>query len=81
VTWSYSSGPDEAPIVSFHLQYQNKSFIDNITLSGSLSSKELIHLKPYTSYSVRIMAESVLGKGDWSGLINFTTSTAGRYAL
>jgi len=51
VTWSYSPGSDEAPIVSFYLHYQNKSFNDNITLSGSLSSKELIHLKPYTSYT------------------------------
>ena len=80
VTWTYSPGPDEAPIVSFYLQYQNKSFDNNITLSGSLSSKELIHLKPYTSYSVRMMAESVLGKGDWSSLVSFTTSTAGKYA-
>jgi len=77
VTWSYSPGSDETPAVSFYLHYQNKSFNDNVPLSGSLSSKELIHLKPYTSYSIRMMAESVLGKGDWSGLINFTTATAG----
>jgi len=76
VTWSYSPGSDEAPIVSFYLHYQNKSFNDSITLSSFLSSKELIHLKPYTSYSVRMMAESVLGKGDWSSFVAFTTSTA-----
>ena len=78
LTWSYSPGSDEAPIVSFYLHYQNKSFNDDITLSGSLSSKELIHLKPYTSYSVRMMAESVLGKGDWGSLVSFTTLTAGK---
>ena len=76
VTFSYSPGSDEAPIVSFYLQYQNKSFNINITLPGSLSSKELINLKPYTSYSIRMMAESVLGKGDWSSFGSFTTATA-----
>ena len=78
MTWSYSTGSDETPIVSFYLHYQNKTFNDSITLSGPLSSKELINLKPYTSYIVRMMAESVLGKGEWSRLVSFTTSTAGK---
>jgi len=77
VTWTYSPPSDEAPIVSFYLHYQNKSFVDDITLESALLTKKSIHLKPYTSYSVRMMAESVLGKGDWSSLVNFTTSTAG----
>ena len=80
VTWSYSPGSDEAPIVSFYLYYQNKSFNHDVTLSGAIKRKELIQLKPYTSYSVRMMAESVLGKGDWRSLVNFTTSTAGMFA-
>ena len=78
VTWSYSLGLDETSIVKFYLHYENKSFNDDVTLSGSLSSKRLINLKPYTSYSVRMMAESVLGKGNWSSLVTFTTSTAGK---
>jgi len=77
VTWSYSPKSDEAPIVSFYLHYQNTSFNDDVTLSGAFKSKELINLKPYTSYSVRMMAESVLGRGVWGSFVNFNTSTDG----
>ena len=77
VAWSYSSNSDaEAPISSYRLQYQNSSFTDILLLSAS-TKKELIHLKPYTDYSVRIMAESILGKGSWSDRKNFTTKTTG----
>ena len=62
----------------YTLQYQNRSFDDNITLAGGSSSTDLINLKPYTSYSVRMMAKSALGEGLWSGLVNFTTKTAGK---
>ena len=78
VTWSYSPGLEEMSVNEYTLQYQNRSFDDNITLAGGSSSTDLINLKPYTSYSVRMMAKSALGEGLWSGLVNFTTKTAGK---
>ena len=78
VTWSYSPGSDEAPINAFDIRYQNISFKGDIPLSGIASSKELINLKPYAPYSVSIVPASVLGKGIWSNLVNFTTKTAGK---
>ena len=79
VTWSYFPRSDEAPINAFDIRYQNSTFTGDIPLSGSASSKELINLKPYALYSVSVMATSVLGKGVWSNLVNFTTKTAGKY--
>ena len=79
VVWSYSLGADEAAINTFDIRYQNSTFKEDIPLSGSASNKELINLKPYTPYSVSMVAASVLGKGVWSNLVNFTTKTAGKY--
>ena len=78
VTWSYSPASDELSINEYTLQYQNGSFKGDITLPGGSSSTDLINLKPYTYYSVRMMAKSALGEGLWSGLVNFTTKTAGK---
>ena len=78
VTWSYSPASDELSVDKYTLQYQNGSFKGDITLPGSLTSKDLINLKPYTSYSVRMMANSALGEGLWSDLVNFKTKTAGK---
>ena len=79
VTWSYSPGPDEMPITSFTLQYWNGTFTDDIPLPGGVSRKQLINLKPFTSYSIRIMAVSVLGNGYWSNpLTAFKTLTSSK---
>ena len=78
VTWSYSPGSDELSVDEYTLQYQYRSFYYNITLAGSSSSEDLINLKPYTLYSVRVMAKSALGEGLWSDLVNFETKTAGK---
>ncbi|XP_068725970.1 receptor-type tyrosine-protein phosphatase S-like isoform X4 [Montipora capricornis] len=73
VTWHYTPGVDETPVNSFYLQYQTHTFS---RLPGSSSSKQLSNLKPYTSYTVKIKASSVLGGGFWSDAKNFTTTTA-----
>jgi len=78
VTWSYSLGSDETPVGFFTLQYENSTFKGDITLPGGLSSKELINLKPYTSYNVRVMAKSILGEGAWSNQVTFTTLTTSK---
>ncbi|XP_068725982.1 uncharacterized protein [Montipora capricornis] len=73
VTWHYTPGVDETPVNSFYLQYQTHTFS---RLPGSSSSKQLSNLKPYTSYTVKIKASSVLGGGFWSDAKRFTTATA-----
>ncbi|XP_068677378.1 receptor-type tyrosine-protein phosphatase T-like isoform X4 [Montipora foliosa] len=73
VTWSYTPGVGEAPVNSFTLQYQTYT---PSRLPGSSSSKKLTNLKPYTSYTVKIKASSVLGSGFWSDAKRFTTATA-----
>lgn len=79
VTWSYPPlGSDEAPITSCTLQYQNSSFSHNIGISDGTLRKQLINLKPYTAYTVRAAAKSLLGTGNWSSPVGFTTSIAGK---
>ena len=79
VTWSYPSlGSDEAPITSYTLQYQNSSFSHNTDISDGTFRKRLVNLKPYTAYIVRVAAKSVLGTGNWSSHVRFTTSAAGK---
>ena len=77
VTWSYSPGADEMPVTAYNLEYRNSTSIDDISL-GVVSRKQIINLKPYTAYSVRLIATSVLGKGLWSNFQNFTTKTASK---
>ena len=81
VMWSYSPGPDETPIISYTLRYRNSTFTDDISLPGGASRKQLINLKPYTSYSVIMIALSVLGHGYWSNPVAFKTLTAGKLCL
>ena len=76
VTWSYSPGVDEMP-VTYNLEYRNSTSIGDMSLAAVLR-KQIINLKPYTSYSVRLIATSVLGKGLWSNFQNFTTKTASK---
>ena len=75
VTWSYSPGVDEMLVTAYNLEYRNSTTIDDISL-GAVLRKQIINLKPYTSYSVRLIATSALGKGLWSNFQNFTTKTA-----
>ena len=77
VTWSYTPGGDEMPVTAYNLEYRNSSSIDDIPL-GLVLSKRIFYLKPYTAYSVRLIATSVLGKGLWSNFQNFTTKTASK---
>ena len=77
VTWSYSPGADEMPVTAYNLEYRNSTSTDDITL-GVVLRKQNINLKPYTAYSVRVLANSVLGKGLWSNFQNFTTKTASK---
>ena len=77
VTWSYNPGPDEMPVTAYNLEYRNSTSIDDISL-GAVLRKQIINLKPYTAYSVRLIATSVLGKGLWSNFQNFTTKTASK---
>ena len=77
VTWSYSPGVDEMPVIAYYLEYQNSSFKDNMSLGGA-TSKQLMTLKPYTTYRVRLVAASLLGKGLWTNLVNFVTKTDGK---
>ena len=77
VTWSYSPGGDEMPVTAYNLEYRNSSSIHDIPL-GLVLSKRIFYLKPYTAYSVRLIATSVLGKGLWSNFQNFTTKTASK---
>ena len=75
VTWSYIPGVDEMPVTGYNLEYRNSTTIGDISL-GAVLRKQIINLKPYTSYSVRLIATSALGKGLWSNFQNFTTKTA-----
>ena len=77
VTWSYSPGADEMPVTAYNLEYRNSTSTDDITL-GVVLRKQIINLKPYTAYSVRVLANSVLGKSLWSNFTNFTTKTASK---
>ena len=77
VTWSYNPGADEVPVTAYNLEYRNGTFAVNISL-GAVLSKRIINLKPYTAYSVRVLANSVLGKSLWSNFTNFTTKTASK---
>ncbi|CAH3036503.1 unnamed protein product, partial [Porites lobata] len=75
VTWSYNPGADEVPVTAYNLEYRNSTFAENISL-GAVLSKRIINLKPYTTYSVRLIPNSVLGKSPWSNVQNFKTKTA-----
>ena len=77
VTWPYNPGADEMPVTAYNLEYRNSTSTDDITL-GVVLSKLLTNLKPYTPYSVRLVATSDLGKGLWSNFQNFTTGTASK---
>ena len=77
VTWSYNPGADEVPVTAYNLEYRNSTFAENISL-GAVLSKRIINLKPYTAYSVRVLANSVLGKSLWSNFTNFTTKNASK---
>ena len=77
VTWSYSPGADEMPVTAYNLEYRNSTSTEDISL-GAVLRKQIINLKPYTAYSVRVLANSVLGKGLWSNFQNFTTKTASK---
>ena len=77
VTWSYNPGTVEMPVTAYNLEYRNSTSIDDISL-GVVLRKQIINLKPYTAYSVRLIATSVLGKGLWSNVRNFTTKTASK---
>ena len=80
VTWaSYFPGKDEAP-TSITVRYQNSTSPYNLMgLSVSSSRKELTNLKPFSKYSVTVMASSALGDGLWSDAVNFTTLTACKF--
>ena len=77
VTWPYNPGADEMPVTAYSLEYRNSTSTEYITL-GAVLRKQIINLKPYTAYSVRLIATSVLGKGLWSNFQNFTTKTASK---
>jgi len=65
------------PVTAYNLEYRNSTSTDDITL-GVVSSEPIINVKPYTAYSVRVIATSGLGKGLWSDFQNFTTRTASK---
>ena len=65
------------PVTAYNLEYRNSTSTSDIPL-GLVLSKRIISLKPYTAYSVRLIATSVLGKGLWSNFQNFTTKTASK---
>ena len=77
VTWPYNPGADEMPVTAYNLEYRNSTSTRDIPL-GLVLSKRIINLKPYTAYSVRLIADSVLGKSLWSNFQNFTTKTASK---
>ena len=77
VTWSYSPGADEMAVTTYNLEYRNSTSTEDISL-GAVLRKRIINLKPYTAYSVRLIANSGLGKGLWSNFQNFTTKTASK---
>ena len=77
VTWSYSPGVDEMAVTTYNLEYRNSTSTEDISL-GAVLRKRIINLKPYTAYSVRLIANSGLGKGLWSNFQNFTTKTASK---
>ena len=77
VTWPHNSGADEMPVTAYNLEHRNSTSTLDIHL-GLVLSKRIINLKPYTAYSVRLLASSVLGKSLWSNFQNFTTKTASK---
>ena len=77
VTWSYNPGVDEMPVTAYSLEYRNSTSTEDISL-GAVLRKQIFNLKPYTTYSVRLIATSGLGKGLWSNFQNFRTKTASK---
>ena len=77
VTWPYNPEADKMPVTAYNLEYRNSTATRDIPL-GLVLSKRINNLKPYTAYSVRLVATSVLGKGLWSNFQNFTTKTASK---
>ena len=65
------------PVTAYNLEYRNSTSTDDITL-GVVFRELITNLKPYTLYSVRLVATSDLGKGLWSNFQNFTTGTASK---
>ncbi|XP_015759655.1 PREDICTED: uncharacterized protein LOC107338918 [Acropora digitifera] len=78
VSWTnYFPGEDEAPTTRITVRYQNSTSPYHLSiLPGSPSRKELANLKPFSNYSVAVMASSVLGDGLWSNAVTFKTLTA-----
>ncbi|XP_074611771.1 uncharacterized protein LOC141866210 isoform X4 [Acropora palmata] len=78
VTWtSYSPGEDEIPTTRITVRYRNSTSPYYLAiLPGSPPSKELTNLKPFSNYSLTVMASSVLGDGLWSNAVTFKTLTA-----
>ena len=81
VTWNYSPGENEAPIISITLRYHNSTSSYLATLSGSSSRKKLINLKPFSKYNVSVVVSSVLGNGLWSNAVTFETLTASEFTI
>ena len=83
VTWTnYYPGEDEAPTTRITVRYQSSTSPYHLTiLPGSLSSKELTNLKPFSKYNVTVMASSVLGDGSWSTTVTFKTLTASKFTI
>ena len=77
VTWSYNPGANEMPVTAYNLEYRNSTSTVDIPL-GLVLSKRIVNLKPYTAYSVGVLANSVLGKSLWNNFTNFTTKTASK---
>ena len=76
--WSHPSIGD-MPVTSYKLEY--KEAVDGATTKTSItsaSSHVITGLKPYTNYTIRVMAKSRVGEGLWSAPIEFTTDQAGK---
>ena len=55
VTWPYNPGADEMPVTAYNFEYRNSTSTLDIHL-GLVLSTRIINLKPYTAYSVRVLA-------------------------
>ena len=74
-------GQAEGSLLSFVIQYHVVSNPSNITkvTTASNNSYELSNLAPYTNYSVKVAAVSIVGEGLWSKSVLFQTYSVGKW--
>jgi len=81
--WSVNPSNDEGTITLYNIEFLNITELRKYGISGSIQNKygTFNFLKPYTNYTVRMNAVSMVGVGLWSSINTIQTLIAGKNSL